>query len=219
MVKADEYQILYADHHVLVAYKPAGLLTQPSGTLDESLEGFLREHLAKESAKPPEKVFLHAVHRLDKVTSGLVVFARSSKALSRLNEQMRRGEFNKVYHAKVEGCPEQKEGCLEHFLVHGDYQAFVTKASDPQGKKAILDYRVVEESAEGCLVCITLKTGRYHQIRAQFATLGHPILGDRLYGSPRSLVQGTIALANTSLSFAHPVGGALLTYQISPPEW
>ncbi len=219
MVEDRCFKILYTDHHILIAYKPAGLLTQPSGTLEDSLEGFLRQHLSKETAKVPEKVFLHAVHRLDKVTSGLVVFARSSKALSRLNEQMRRGEFEKIYHAKVEGIFKEKTGRLEHFLVHGDHRAYPTNASDPQGKKAVLDYCILEQSETCSLLRIQLKTGRYHQIRVQFATLGHPILGDHLYGSDVHFKPGMIALANTYLSFTHPVGGALLSYHCPVPSW
>ena len=170
------------DNHLLIALKPAGMLTQ--GNHKESgLEELLRK----------DYKYLHCVHRLDKPVSGLVVFAKSSKALSRLNASQRAGKWTKKYTARVEGNL-TGSGTLKHHLIHGDHRAEI----DPSGKLCLLDYVVT-----GDLVEITLNTGRYHQIRAQFGAIGHPIIGDAKYGSQTS--SDAIALHHSFLSFPHPV--------------
>ena len=193
MKPLDNDRIVYCDNHLLVVNKPPGIATQPD--LEETAKAWVKKTYQK-----PGNVFLHPIHRLDKSVGGLVLFARTSKALSRLQALMRERKISKTYHALVEGRLSCKEGTLKHSLVHGDHKAFVSS----QGKEAILHYRVLEEK-DGCThVTIDLETGRYHQIRAQFAATGHPILGDKKYGSTRHYPEG-IALCHVRLEFIHPI--------------
>lgn len=193
MKSLDNAAVLYCDNHLLVVNKPPGVATQPD--LEEAAKAWIKHRFKKEGA-----VFLHVIHRLDKPASGLVLCARTSKALSRLQEAMRRREIQKTYVAEVEGhlsCPQAE---LKHFLVHGDHKAYVSA----EGKEAILRYRVIKEKKQSTVVEIELETGRYHQIRAQFAALGHPLLGDEKYGSKVPYGKG-IALTHVKLVFMHPV--------------
>lgn len=197
--------ILYVDNHILVVIKPAGLATQPSLDNENNLELQAKAWIKKEYQKPGA-VYLHAVHRLDKPVSGLVLFARTSKALSRLNASMRSKEFTKKYTALVEGHIKADEGTLEHYLVHGDRKALLASKDTPGAKLCKLHYKVLERFKEATLVRIDLDTGRYHQIRAQFAAAGHPIVGDAKYGAkPSYLPVKTIALHQGEMSFPHPV--------------
>lgn len=244
-------QIIYVDNHLLVVNKPAGILTQPSGTLQPNLEEQAKSWI-KERYQKQSNVFLGVVHRLDKPVSGIVLFARTSKALSRLNELMRQQQTKKFYLAVVEGHlkknnrplsyigqneenEDDNECTLEHYLIHDDHYALAVKPGDakyshysrhPSAKLARLRYRVIEESTEGdyqTLVEVALETGRYHQIRAQFAAEGHPIVGDAKYGSRQScirgqaLAQGTIALHHQRLVVVHPTTGEMLTFLCQPP--
>lgn len=206
--------ILHEDNHLLVANKPAGILTQPSGTEQESLEAICKAWL-KEKYGKPGNVFLEAVHRLDKPVSGIVLFAKTSKALSRLQASQRAKEGSKNYLALLEGIPHKKEGKLEHFLVHGDFQAFVDP-KHPDSKHSILHYRLLEERNGQALVEIDLVTGRYHQIRAQFAAEGMPIVGDKRYGGHGD--GHKICLHHFRLTFSHPISHELLTFE-SQPDW
>ena len=190
---------IYCDNHLLVLEKPAGIATQPD--FHEIAKAWVKAKFNK-----PGNVFLEPIHRLDKPASGLVLFARTSKALSRLNEAMRERKMQKFYLAKVEGHTEE-EGVLEHFLVHGDFRAHV----DPSGKKAVLRFRILKKTAHHSLVEIELETGRYHQIRVQFAAIGHPIVGDIKYGSSEK--KGTIALHHHCMKISHPTTAEELTFQ------
>ena len=201
--------VLYCDNHVLIAKKPALLPTQPNrGSLD-SLETRVKAWV-KEAYHKKGNVFLHAVHRLDKPVSGLVLFARTSKALSRLNEQMRAKTIERIYQADLEGILEEDEGCLEHFLCHGSHRALLVSPSDPRAKRASLFYRVEKRWKNRTRVQIQLETGRYHQIRAQFSAIGHPVVGDTRYGA--SDQGGAVCLACVSLSFEHPSTKKRLTW-------
>jgi 23S rRNA pseudouridine1911/1915/1917 synthase len=191
----------YVDNHLLVGIKPAGIETQPD------FEEIMKEAVKKKFHKPG-KVFLHAVHRLDKPVSGLVLFARTTKALSRLNELMRNRSIVKGYKAIVEGKMPALSGELIHYLVHGDYRAELSVKGDPRAKEAILTY--VQKGKE---VFIDLKTGRYHQIRAQLAAVGCPIVGDRKYGSTASYPEG-VALKAIKLQFIHPVSRLPLLFEL-----
>ncbi len=195
--------ILFCDNHLLVANKPAGLLTQPDDSGDPSLEERAKAWVKQEYSKPG-KVYLHAIHRLDRPVSGLVLFARTSKALSRLNEQSRNQEIQRTYCAEVEGILPEKEGKLDHYLIHGDHRALIGKATDKEAKHARLLYRVVRFLTHSTIVSIELETGRYHQIRAQFSAIGHPVVGDRRYGS-KSGEEEAIHLHCAKLAFKHPV--------------
>ena len=194
--------ILYADNHVLAINKPGGMLTQASGQLELNVEDWAREWIRVEKNKPGA-VFLHAVHRLDRAVSGVVLFARTSKALSRLNQAMREGRSAKIYHAWVEGIPKQDKGICINYISHGDYRAALTTDKDPNAKKAILHYTVLRSKADQALLEIELITGRYHQIRVQLSALGCPIKGDSKYGAQQSST--TIGLHHKQLTIEHPV--------------
>ncbi len=209
--------ILYADNHLLAVNKPAGLLTQPSGTDRLSLEE-LAKRWVKEKYGKPGHVFLEAVHRIDREVSGVVLFARTSKALSRMNEQVRGRTIRKVYQALLENRPPTDEGELVHFLKHGNHRAEVSRADDSEAKEARLRYRVLRPSAAVLwLVEIDLLTGRYHQIRAQCAVMGWPICGDVKYGARKQYDSEGIALHHRRLEVNHPVRGEHLIFEAPPP--
>ncbi|MCB1082175.1 MAG: RluA family pseudouridine synthase [Chlamydiia bacterium] len=196
---ANAPKVLYEDNHLLALDKPAGLLTQPNGTDADSLEEQGKRHL-KQKCQKPGNVFLHPIHRLDKPVSGIVLFARTSKALSRLNEAMRSRQLTKIYHAEVEGHLENPAGELTHFLIHSSHRAAV--ATNGQGKKAVLTYRTLKTYPHSTLLEVTLHTGRYHQIRIQLSHIGHPIIGDTKYGAKPS---ARLALHHAALTFPHPI--------------
>ncbi len=206
-------EVLFVDNHILVVNKPAGIATQPSPTSDESLEQLCKDWIKKEYQKPGN-VFLHALHRLDKPVSGIVLFARTSKALSRLNESMREKKMQKVYIAKVEGKLQPMQGTLEHYLIHGDHIAHLTSSSAPGAKRAVLHYTVKEHLAGGSVVEIALETGRYHQIRAQMSAVGHPVVGDRKYGSSSTSNGISIELQHARFTFPHPITHEQLTFSV-----
>jgi 23S rRNA pseudouridine1911/1915/1917 synthase len=190
-------EVTYVDNHLIIVKKPAGMATQTPG-----LEDWVKEWVKREFKKPGN-VFLQPVHRLDKVASGLVLFARTSKALTRLQAAMRDRKIRKTYRAEVEGIPEKNEATLEHFMEHGDHKAYLSQS----GKRAILHYRVIQTEKGKALLEIDLETGRYHQIRLQLASIGHPILGDDKYGCRLSFPGVGIALEHIRLEFDHPVTG------------
>lgn len=200
--------ILFEDNHLLVANKPAGLLTQPDHTSRDSLEDQLKRLIKKRDEKPGN-VFLHAVHRIDRPVSGIVCFAKSQKALSRLTKAVRDRETKKVYWALVEGTPQG--GTLEHHLIHEGHAARV----DPNGKLARLHYEVVRPEAKS-LIRIELETGRYHQIRIQMASTGHPIVGDFKYGSSTPFKENSIALHHGELTLMHPTLKTPHTFSSAP---
>ncbi len=199
---------IYEDNHQIVFNKPSGLLTQPSGTEQDSLEA-IAKHWIKEKYKKPGNVFLEAVHRIDKPVSGIVLFARTSKALTRLNESIRDKKSKKTYLTLVEGIVKTDNAVLEHYLIHDDFHASISSPADPQAKIARLHYNVVKHYATCTLLEIALETGRYHQIRVQLAAIGHPILGDVKYGSTIPFAVGKIALHHSQLVIPHPVTGAM----------
>jgi len=197
-------EIIYLDNHLLAAEKPGGLLTQPSGTAADSLEAQAKNFLKQKFAKPGA-VFLEAVHRLDKPVSGMVLFARTSKALSRLNQSSREGKFSKIYRARVEGRMPAAAAVLEDWLVHDDFQARVVSPDMAGAKLCRLKYTLLTEDNNSSVLEIALETGRYHQIRAQLAHLGNPILGDGRYGARQLWSPNTIALQHYCLTFRHPI--------------
>jgi len=200
--------VLFEDNHLLVANKPAGLLTQPVPDDNrDSLEEMAKMYL-KEVYNKPGRVFLHAVHRIDRQVSGLVIFARTDKALSRLNQAMRDKRISKIYHALIEGCPGLPGETirLKNHLSHRSHHAVVTNRRTADSREATLTCTVLAHSEKTSLVQIDLDTGRYHQIRAQLAHAGYPILGDTRYGSTRTFgTQDAIGLHSYNASFPHPV--------------
>jgi len=207
--------MLYLDNHLLVADKPWGLLTQPSGTDEPSLEEEMKSAV-KERFNKPGAVFLEAVHRIDRVVGGTVLFARTSKALSRLNEQQRASAIKKIYHARVFPAPKNDIGELGNYIIHDDFQARIVSHPTSDAKQCVLSYRVLERASNGtALLEIHLKTGRYHQIRAQLSHAGMPIVGDVKYHGvhPEWAPQGGIALVSHSLDFTHPVTHEIMHIQ------
>jgi 23S rRNA pseudouridine1911/1915/1917 synthase len=207
----DPQDILYVDNHLLALNKPAGLVTQPSGAHADSLESRAKDWVRQTYAKPGE-VFLEAVHRIDRPVSGVVLFARTSKALSRLNESVRERDLRKLYWAVVEGSPDPAQGRLEHWLVHESHQARVVSAGTPEARLATLDYAAVRAQGGQTLLEILLHTGRYHQIRVQLAQRGWPVVGDSRYGARTALPGGVIALHHRELTVDHPVKHEPLTF-------
>jgi len=208
--------VLYHDNHLLAANKPSGLLTQPSGTPRDNLEDRAKAWI-KEVKGKPGNVFLHAVHRLDQGVSGIVLFACTDKALSRLNADLRAHRFTKIYLARVSGAPPQESGTLRHFLTHDDFRAEVSDAGRPGARDCLLEYSVLKKARTETLLEIRLHTGRYHQIRAQLAAIGCPVLGDGKYGSAVNFPGGAIALHHARLTLIHPVSKEELVLKASPP--
>lgn len=211
--------ILFEDNHLLCVVKPTNLPTQSAPNCHESLEDHAKAYIKKAQNKTGN-VFLHAVHRLDKPTSGIVVFAKSSKALSRMNALIRDGEYKKYYVAIVETDVTPASGTLEHYLIHGEYKAIVATAHDAGAKRCVLHYTTLSKQNNATVLRIELETGRYHQIRAQFHAIGHPILGDYSYGAKmpfKNPEAKAIALHHASLCFCHPVTKVALELN-SPPD-
>lgn len=198
--------ILYEDNHLLVVNKHCGDLVQPDPSGESALEDQIKAFLKVRDAKPGA-VFLGVVHRIDRPVSGAVLFAKSSKALTRLNEMLREGRIRKIYWALTEQTPSPEEGALRHFIVR-DARNNRSRAYDmpkPEGKEARLCYRTLCRGTHYTLVEVELQTGRHHQIRAQLAKIGCPIRGDLKYGARRSNPDGGISLHSRSVAFEHPV--------------
>jgi 23S rRNA pseudouridine1911/1915/1917 synthase len=209
--------ILYEDNHLIAVNKPAGMLTQPTDRETESLETAVKAWL-KEKHQKPGNVFLGVVHRLDRPVSGIILFAKTSKALSRINAAMRERKFNKTYCALVEGRMPEDKGTLENYLRHGDYLSVLAASEDREAKLAKLHYEVLQRFESTTLLKVDLETGRYHQIRVQFAAAGHPIIGDIKYGSRTMLAGGSIALHHSRLQLIHPVTGQSLVIESPLPK-
>ena len=212
--KAGQLQVVYSDNHVLIVVKPAGCLTQPDDTGRQSLEVLAKEWVKIKYNKPGD-VFLHCIHRIDRPVYGLVMFARTSKALSRMNESSRDNLIQRLYTAEVEGILDPQEGTLQHYLIHGDYKAILANERNKDAKKAVLNYKTISNKKQSTLVTVELKTGRYHQIRAQFAAIKHPVIGDGKYGARQA--DEIIHLACTDISLPHPVTKEQLTFHIDAP--
>lgn len=198
--------VIYEDNHIIVVNKTASEIVQADKTGDTPLSETVKQYL-KEKYQKPGNVFLGVTHRLDRPVSGLVIFAKTSKALTRLNEMFRAGEVKKTYWAVVKNAPKESEGELVHFLVRNEKQnkSYAYDKEVPNSKKAVLDYRLIGRSENYYLLEVDLKTGRHHQIRCQLAKMGCPIKGDLKYGFPRSNPDGSICLHARRVRFIHPV--------------
>lgn len=210
--------IIYTDNHLLVVDKPAGVLIQGDKTGDPSLLEAGKQHL-KEVFHKPGNVYLGLVHRLDRPVSGVVIFARTSKAASRLSEQIRRRSIKKRYYALVKGEIPSK-GTLEHRIERDGATSRVHPSDHSRGKLAKLRYQRLKFDKGISLIEVDLETGRHHQIRAQLSAIGFPILGDFRYGSKVKFPYKTLALHAVSISIQHPTTGKELTFGAPPPdEW
>ncbi|MFN4083766.1 MAG: RluA family pseudouridine synthase [Bacteroidia bacterium] len=208
-------KILFEDNHLIAAFKKAGQSVQPEPNKPISLEEEVKQYL-KEKYNKPGEVFLGVIHRLDMPVSGLVLFAKTSKALVRMNEIFQNREVTKIYRAWVEGCPENESKKLTHYLIR-DEKINITKAFSYEkkgSKKAELIYTVIEKQKNKSLLEIELLTGRKHQIRAQLKEIGCPIIGDVKYGASLPLHDKSIALTSYKICFMHPVKNETITITI-----
>lgn len=199
-------QVLYEDNHIIVVYKESGEIVQGDKTGDKPLSETIKAWIKEKYAKPGN-VFLGVVHRLDRPVSGLVVFAKTSKALSRLNDMFRKGEVKKTYWTMVQTPPAEPEGTLTNWLVRNEKQnkSYAYDHEVPNAKKAILEYKTVGQTEHYTLLEVNLLTGRHHQIRCQLSAIGCPIKGDLKYGARRSNPDGSISLLSRTVEFIHPV--------------
>lgn len=212
-------EIVYEDNHLIIVYKHSGEIVQGDKTGDVPLSEDVKCYL-KEKYQKPGNVFLGVVHRLDRPVAGLVVFAKTSKALTRLNKMFRDGEVHKTYWAITKNLPPQPEGTLTHWLVRNEKQnkSYAYDHEVPHSKKAILKYRLIGQSDHYCLLEVNLMTGRHHQIRCQLAHMGCPIKGDLKYGAQRSNPDGSICLLAHHVEFVHPVSKQLISLDSPLPE-
>lgn len=203
--------VVYEDNHIIIVNKTASEIVQGDKTGDVPLSETVKQYL-KEKYHKPGNVFIGVTHRLDRPVSGLVVFAKTSKALSRLNEMFKNSEMKKTYWAIVKQTPAETEGELVNYLVRNEKQnkSYAYDTEKPGSKKAILHYRLIARSDNYSLLEVDLKTGRHHQIRCQLAKMGCPIKGDLKYGFPRSNPDGSICLHARRVRFVHPVSKELI---------
>lgn len=215
---AQNLKVLYEDNHLIIINKRPGDIVQGDKTGDVPLSEVVKDYL-KIKYKKPGNVYLGVVHRLDRPTSGIVVFAKTSKALPRLNKLFKEKEAKKTYWAVVKNPPPQESDILIHYMKRNPKQnkSFAHFKPVPDAKKAILEYRILKKLDHYYLLEIDLQTGRHHQIRSQLAAIGSPIKGDLKYGFDRSNPDGSIHLHSQKLSFIHPVKKDQLEI-IAPPD-
>jgi len=216
---ASQLEILYEDNHLIAINKPAGFLVQPDTTGDISLEDLVKEYIRVKYDKPGD-VFLGVTHRIDRPVSGVVLFAKTTKALTRINQMFKENKIKKTYWAIVKNKPAQEKATLEHYIFR-DTKRNVSRASEkevPNSKKAILSYSIIAASDNYFLLAIDLKTGRHHQIRCQLAKIACPIKGDLKYGFPRSNSDGGISLHSRQMIFEHPVKKEQITIIAPTPK-
>ena len=199
-------QVIYEDNHIIIVNKNPGEIVQGDKTGDTPLSEMVKEYL-KVKYNKPGNVFCGVVHRIDRPVGGLVVFAKTSKALTRLNDMLRKGEIHKTYWALVEGRPEKEAAILKDFLVSDGRinKTFIAKKGDKDAKESVLEYSTIANGDHYSLLEVNLLTGRKHQIRCQLSSTGHPIKGDLKYGAKRSNKDGGISLLARRIEFVHPV--------------
>ncbi|MCC7533797.1 MAG: RluA family pseudouridine synthase [Bacteroidia bacterium] len=199
-------QVLFEDNHLIAVVKRSGQTVQSEPNKPLSLEEEVKSYIKQKYNKPGD-VFLGVIHRLDMPVNGIVLFARTSKALARMNEKFKNREIRKIYEAHVENKPPHNSDTLIHYLIRDDKKNF-TKAFDipsPKAERAELCYSLIAQKQNFSILSIELLTGRKHQIRAQLGAIGCPIIGDIKYGSKSKLNDGAIKLTAIFLSFAHPI--------------
>jgi len=211
--------VIYEDNHIIVVNKASSEIVQGDKTGDIPLSEKVKEYL-KEKYQKPGNVFCGVTHRLDRPVSGIVLFAKTSKALERLNEMFKNGEVHKTYWAIVKNMPQKPEAELVHWMVRNEKQnkSYAYDKEVKDSKKAILEYRTIGHSDNYYLLEVNLKTGRHHQIRCQLAKIGCPIKGDLKYGAQRSNPDGSICLHARKISFIHPVSKDLIELEAPVPD-
>ena len=211
--------VVYEDNHIIVVNKTASEIVQADKTGDTPLSETVKQYL-KEKYQKPGNVFIGVTHRLDRPVSCLVIFAITSKALTRLNEMFRTSEVKKTYWAVVKNAPKEPVGELVHYLARNEKQnkSYAYDKEKPGAKKAILDYKLIGRSERYFLLEIDLNTGRHHQIRCQLAKMGCPIKGDLKSGAPRSTPDGSICLHARRVRFVHPVSKQEIDVEAPVPE-
>ena len=211
--------VIYEDNHIIVVNKESGEIVQGDKTGDTPLSDCVKDYLKRKYQKPGN-VFLGVVHRLDRPVSGLVVFAKTSKALSRLNDMFRKGEVHKTYWAIVKNAPKEPSGRLTHWICRNEKQnkSYAYNSEVSGSKKAVLDYRLLASGDNYHILEIRLLTGRHHQIRCQLSAMGSPIRGDLKYGAQRSNPDGSISLLSRHVEFVHPVSKELVSLDAPLPK-
>ncbi|WP_141501431.1 RluA family pseudouridine synthase [Paenibacillus luteus] len=209
--------VLFEDNHVLAVVKPPGILSQEDDTGDADMLTLLKQDL-KQRHNKPGNVFLGLVHRLDRMVGGAMVFAKTSKAASRLSESVRNRQFGKTYVCVVQGTPAKPQARLTHYILKDSKQNQVTVYNKPvaEAKEAVLEYEVTAVTGRYSLVAVKLHTGRPHQIRAQLAHIGCPLVGDLKYGAKPTGGISEIALWSTSISTPHPVSKEWMVFRSIP---
>jgi len=212
-------EVLYEDNHIIIINKSPKEIVQGDKTGDKPLSDMVKDYLKKKYNKPGN-VFCGVVHRLDRPTSGIVVFAKTSKALTRLNEMFRKGEIDKTYWAIVKDVPPQNEGVLVHYVIKNEKNNKSTAydTEKPHTQKAVLHYKLIGRSQKYYLLEVKIETGRHHQIRCQLAKIGLPIRGDLKYGAQRSNPDGSISLHARNISFVHPVSKQIINITAPVPD-
>src|SRR5574344_461034 len=212
-------KVVFEDNHIIIVYKEAGEIVQGDKTKDKPLSEIVKEYI-KMTYHKPGNVFLGVVHRLDRPVAGLVVFASTTKALSRLNSMFRNGEVHKTYWAITKNRPAQDDGTLINWIYRNEKQnkSYAYDHEVKDSKKAILKYRVISSSDNYNLLEIKLLTGRHHQIRCQLSNIGCPIKGDLKYGAQRSNADGSISLLSHRVEFLHPVSKKTIIVESPVPD-
>jgi len=215
----DNLQVLFEDNHLIIINKRAGDIVQGDKTGDKPLSDIVKEYI-KAKYQKPGNVFLGVVHRLDRPTSGIVIFARTSKALERLNSMLREKLIQKTYWAVVNDSPKKESDTLINYLKKNpkNNKSTVFQKEVEGSKKAILHYQIIKKLDRYSLVEVDLETGRHHQIRAQLAAIGCVIKGDLKYGAKRSNKDGSIHLHARKIEFTHPVNKETITIFAPVPE-
>lgn len=215
----ESIEIIFEDNHLLVVKKPVNMLTQKDETNDMDILTFLKQDLKRRYNKPGN-VFLGLVHRLDRPVGGTMVFAKTSKAASRLSDQVRTRQFKKVYLAVVRGVLDNAEGRLENYLIKDSRSntVRVVESETEGGKMAVLEYRVLGVREGFSLIRVNLHTGRPHQIRVQLSNIGCPIYGDQKYGQSVNKPGQQIALWSNEITFLHPVLKEQVSFNCMPPS-
>lgn len=212
-------EVIYEDNHIIIVNKAVGEIVQGDRTGDTPLVETVRQYIKEKYAKPGN-VFCGVVHRLDRPVGGLVVFAKTSKALARLNEMFREGKVKKTYWAITRGCPAEESARLEGYItsVERNNKSYYSLSPSDGAKRAALSYRLLARGDRYNLLEVNLETGRKHQIRVQLASIGCPIKGDLKYGDKRSNPDGGISLIARRIHFIHPVSGKEIDLTAPVPD-